>query len=244
MPNLATQKFKLIQLIQKLTQKMNLKIVITGATGMVGEGVLHECLNSDRVAQVVVINRRPCGVVHPKLREIILANIATIRTVVKELEDFDSCFYCLGTSSLGKKYRTYSVLTYTLTMQFARTLMIANLKISFCYISGAGADSTETSMIMWARVKGKTENDLLRINHRYIYIFRPGFLLPTPGLKNTKNIYKIFGWMYPLLVKMFPKLVCKLSELGVAMINTAVFLPEQRIFEVPDIVELAEVIEI
>jgi nucleoside-diphosphate-sugar epimerase len=142
---------------------LKLRVIVTGATGMVGEGVMHECLQNDAVESVLVINRKPCGVSHPKLKEIIHADFFNLSPVENQLAGYNACFFCLGVSSVGMKEPEYYRMTYTLTMNFAETVLKQNSGMSFCYISGASTDSTEKGRMMWARVKGKTENDLLRL---------------------------------------------------------------------------------
>ena len=217
-----------------------IKAIITGATGMVGEGVLHECLLHPQVEAVLVINRKPCGVSHPKLKEIIHADFFDLSAIQYQLESYDACFFCLGVSSIGMKEPEYYRMTYTLTINVAHTLNKLNPGMTFCYISGSGTDSTEKGRQMWARVKGKTENDLMKLAFKQVFNFRPGFMYPTKGLKNTLPFYKYISWMYPFFRKVFPQYVSTLSELGQAMINAARFGYKKHILEVKDIVELAK----
>jgi hypothetical protein len=197
----------------------NIRAIITGATGMVGEGVLHECLQHPEVEKVLVINRRPCGVSHPKLQEIIHTNFYDISPIASQLVDYNACFFCLGVSSVGMKEPEYYEKTYVLTMHVAGILAQQNPDMTFCYVSGAGTDSSEKGRIMWARVKGKTENDLQKLPFRQVYLFRPGFMLPTPGLKNVLPFYKYVNWLFPLARKVAPGGFGTLREVGVAMIN-------------------------
>ncbi len=217
-----------------------IKAIITGATGMVGEGVLHECLQHDDVESVLVINRKPCGVVHPKLKEIIHADFQNFETIASQLGDYNACFFCLGVSSVGMKEPQFFDLTYTLTMHVAQTLAKQNPAMVFCYISGAGTDSTEKGRMMWARVKGKTENDLIKLPFKKVYNFRPGVIKPTKGLKNTLVYYKYFGWLVPVIKLLAPNSICTLKEIGLAMINVASRGSEKQILEVKDIKALAK----
>jgi uncharacterized protein YbjT (DUF2867 family) len=219
---------------------MKIKAIITGATGMVGEGVLHECLLNSNVASVLVINRKPCGVSHPKLKEIIHANFFDLSPIELHLTGYNACYFCAGVSSVGKKEDEFRRLTYDLTMHVAETLSRLNRDMTFCYISGAGTDSSEKGRMMWARVKGKTENDLMKLPFKKVYAFRPGFMKPTKGLKNTLKGYAILGWLYPALHALFPNSACKLSEVGLAMINLTMNGYEKSIIEVRDIVKLAK----
>ena len=219
---------------------MSIKVIVTGATGMVGEGVLHECLNHPEVEHVLVINRKPCGVTHSKLSEIIHANFHNITPLESQLVNYNACFFCLGVSSLGMKEDQYHHLTYDLTVHVAETLSRLNSGMTFCYVSGSGTDSTEQGKIMWARVKGETENKLLQLPFKKAFMFRPGFMQPTKGLKNALKFYNFVNWMFPLLRTMFPGFVCTLKEVGVAMINTVRKGYPKTILEVKDIVELAK----
>jgi len=222
---------------------MNEKIraIITGATGMVGEGVLHECLQHPHVESVLVINRKPCGILHPKLKEIIHADFFDISAIVETLTGYNACFFCLGVSSVGMKEPEYYRLTYTLTLNFAQALCNQNKDITFCYVSGSGTDSTENGRSMWARVKGKTENDLMKLPFKQVYAFRPGYMHPTPGLKNVPSSYKYLSWMYPFFRSVFPNFVSTLAEVGLAMINVTRFGYEKKILEVKDILILSKV---
>lgn len=220
---------------------MKIRAVITGATGMVGEGVLHECLAHPDVEQVLVINRRPGGVLHPKLKEIIHKDFFDLSPIEEQLKGYNACFFCLGVSSVGMDEKEYEHLTYDLTMNVARTLIQFNPELTFCYVSGAGTDSTEKGSSRWARVKGKTENHLMQLGTGKHYMFRPGFMQPTKGLKNTKKLYVLFTWMYPVLRLLLPQYVTTLREQSLAMINAVLKGYGKSVIEVPDIVKLAKV---
>jgi hypothetical protein len=174
-----------------------IKAIITGVTGMVGEGVLHECLQHPDIEAVLVISRKPCGALHPKLKEIIHQDFLHLSAIENQLIGYNACYFCLGVSSVGMKELEYYNLTYALTMHVAQTLSRINPGMTFCYVSGSGTDSTEKGRLMWARVKGKTENDLMKLPFKQVYAFRPGFMKPTKGLKNTLPFYKYVTWMYP-----------------------------------------------
>ena len=220
---------------------MSIHAIITGATGMVGEGVLHECLLHPEVDEVLVINRKPCGVSHPKLKEIIHSNFHDLSAIEGQLRNYNACFFCLGVSSIRLNEEQYHRLTYDLTLHVAETLARINSGMVFCYVSGAGTDSTAQGKSMWARVKGKTENKLMQLPFKRAYMFRPGFMQPTKGLKNALKLYVAVTWLYPMLRSLFPKYVCSLKEVGVAMINTVTKGYEKSILEVKDIVALAKV---
>lgn len=218
-----------------------INIIITGATGMVGEGVLHECLHHEGVGNVLIINRRPSGYTHPKLTEIIHADFFDITPIADRLAGYDGCCFCLGVSSLGMQEPEFYKMTYTLTMHVAEVLSQKNPgTMTFCYVSGAGTDSTEQGRLMWARVKGKTENDLAKLPFKKTYNFRPGYMHPTPGLKFTLPYYKYFTWLYPVLRLLFPGSVSTLKEMGLAMINAVLLGYEKREIEVKDIKILAK----
>jgi uncharacterized protein YbjT (DUF2867 family) len=219
---------------------MKIKAIITGATGMVGEGVLHECLQHSDVEQVLIINRKPSGVAHPKLKEIIHPDFFNLSPLEGELSNYNACFFCLGVSSVGMSETDYQHLSYDLTMHLAQTLARLNPQMVFCYVSGAGTDSTERGRSMWARVKGKTENQLLQLPFKEAYMFRPGYLHPTPGLKNTLKYYRAFTWLYPVFRRFLGKYVSTLQELGLAMINAATKGYPKPVLEVQDIVKLAK----
>ena len=219
---------------------MKINAIITGATGMVGEGVLHESLLHPDVEKVLVINRKPCGVIHPKLTEVLHTDFFDLATVTEQLKGYNACFFCLGVSSVGMNKEKYYSLTYTLTMGMADLLSKLNNDMTFCYISGAGTDSSEKGRISWARVKGKTENDLMKLPFKKVFSFRPGFMLPTKGLKNTHSFYMGFNLLYPLLRLILPKYVSTLKELGLAMINSVLTGYEKPILEVKDIIELSK----
>ncbi|MHB8206575.1 NAD-dependent epimerase/dehydratase family protein [Mucilaginibacter sp.] len=216
-----------------------IKVIVTGATGMVGEGVMHECLLNPQVEQVLIVNRKSSGFTHPKLKEIIHADFFDVTSIADQLAGYDACYFCLGVSSVGMKEPEYYKLTYMLTINFAETLVKQNAAMEFCYISGANTDSTEKGSSMWARVKGKTENDLMKLPFKSVYNFRPGGMLPTKGLKNTLPYYKYFIWLYPIMRKFFPKTVSTLAELGQAMINSTLLGYDKHALEVMDIVKLA-----
>ncbi len=216
------------------------RAIITGSTGMVGEGVLHECLLSPNVEAVLVINRNPCGVVHPKLKEIILKDFFNFSAIGTEVLGYNACFFCLGISSVGISAEDYYKMTYTLTIGVAHVLSKANPDMTFCYVSGSGTDSSEKGRLAWARVKGKTENDLMKLHFKQVYAFRPGYIHPTPGLKRTNPYYKYITWFYPIGRALFPGMVSTLTEIGQAMIHTVTQGYEKKVLEVKDIVALAK----
>lgn len=218
----------------------SLTVIITGSTGMVGEGVLHVCLGHPDVANVLVINRKPCGVVHPKLKEIIHADFFNLSPIADQLKGYDACFFCLGISSIGMKEPEYSRTTYSLTMHVAETLVQQNPAMTFCYISGAGTDSTEKGRSMWARVKGKTENDLMKLNFKKVFVLRPGFIRPIKGLKQTHSFYKYINWLYPLGRTIYPGGFCTMEELALCMIHLSQQGYSKNVIEGKDIIAIAK----
>lgn len=214
---------------------MKIKAVITGSTGMVGEGVLHICLNSSEVEEVLVVNRKPCGVEHPKLKEVIHKDFMDLSSIEDQLKGYTACYFCAGVSSVGKKEDEYRKITYDLTINFAETFLKLNPDTLFTYVSGSGTDSTEKSKYAWARIKGKTENDILNLPFRDAYAYRPGYIEPIKGLKHTYKIYKFSSPFYPLLEKLFPKYVVTLEELGNSMIYVTLNGYEKKVLECLDI---------
>ncbi len=217
----------------------NLKVILTGATGMVGEGVLNECLNNSCIAEVLIVNRRNAEIRHPKLKEIVYPDLYDLSNINHELSGYDACLFCLGVSSIGRSDMSYYRNTYSLTMHFAETVFQQNKNMVFCYVSGAGTDSSEKGRVRWAKVKGKTENDLMKLSFKRVYNFRPGVLEPTKKLKNTLGFYKYLGWLIPIIKIIAPRSVCSLKELGDAMVNAVFKGYDKQVLEVPDIKQLA-----
>ena len=221
---------------------MKTKIILTGATGMVGEGVLLGCFAHPDVEKVLVIGRRTCGVTHPKLEEVLYNDFMDLSPIAEKFKGYCSCFFCAGVSSVGKKEDEYYKLTYYMTTHFAKTFIEQNpvVKLSFCYVSGSGTDSTEKGKTMWARVKGKTENTLIKMFPEGAYMFRPGYMKPVKGQKNVKRFY--FGWQvfYPIMKFLMPKFTCTLAEVGRAMINCAAKGYSKNILEVKDIIDCSK----
>jgi hypothetical protein len=217
-----------------------IKAIITGSTGMVGEGVLLECLQHPAVESILVINRRPYGITHPKVKEIIHIDFFDLSPIESGLSGYNACFFCAGVSSVGMKEPEYTRITYDLTMNFAHTLGKLNPDMIFCYVSGAGTDSSEKGRIMWARVKGKTENDLMKLQFKNVYAFRPAFMKAVKGQKNLPKFYKYIQFPYPVLHALFPQYFGTLSDVGLAMINCALAGAEKKVLEARDIAEIAK----
>ncbi len=226
--------------MQTTENKNTIRAIITGATGMVGEGVLIECLQDENVEQVLVINRKPCGVSHPKLKEIIHYDFFDISPIKEQLTGYNACYFCLGISSIGVKEPEYYKTTYTLTLGIAEILCKLNPDITFCYVSGAATDSSEKGKIMWARVKGKTENDLAKLPFKQVFNFRPALMKATKGQKNVLSYYKYVIWLFPLLNTFFPNYVSTLKEVAEAMIKITIKGYSKTIIEVKDIKLIAK----
>jgi len=192
---------------------------------MVGQGVLRECLLDPEIDAVLTVGRSATGVKNPKLREIVHANMFDYSEIQAELRGFDACFFCLGVSSAGMPAAEYERLTYGLTMAAAKTLCRLNPDMTFIYVSGAGTDSSEKGRVMWARVKGKTENELLRLPFKAAYMFRPAFIQPMHGERSKTGLYRAaisaFKPFFPLLRRLFPNYVTTTEEIGRAMIRVA-----------------------
>ena len=220
-----------------------LKVIITGATGMIGEGVLYECLQHPEVEKVLVISRKSSGYSHPKLSEIIHKDFSDITSLSDRLAGYNACYFTLGVTALGKNEDEYTRLTYTLTLSFAKTLASLNPEMTFCYISGAGTDSSEKGRPMWARVKGKTENDLMKLPFRQVYNFRPGGIEPFLPLKPSQTYYKTYkylGWLFALMKVISPNFVITLKDLAAAMINASLIGYSKNILEMKDMKLLAK----
>lgn len=216
---------------------MPLKIIITGATGFVGEGVLLECLAHLQVEQVLIVSRKPYSLSHPKMRQCIVSDFMNLGDAKEQLTGYDACFYCVGISSTELDEKTYTHITYDTTIYFADILSELNPDMVFNFVSGRNTDSSERGRVMWARIKGKTENALKEFPFRKQYNFRPGFMRPTRGQKNVKTFYKIIGSVWPLL---FPKQSCLMKEVGLAMINAVIKGYPKQTLEVIDIKQLAK----
>ncbi|SDH47588.1 NAD-dependent epimerase/dehydratase family protein [Mucilaginibacter gossypii] len=219
---------------------MGIKVIITGATGMVGEGVLLECLAHPHIEKVLMVNRKSFDLKHPKLNELLVADFFHLDQVTDKFDGYDACFYCAGISAVGLTEKAYHHITYDTTLHFAETLVNVNPAIVFGHISGHGTDSSEKGKIMWARIKGKTENALMRLPFRHVYNFRPGMMKPTKGQRNIKPVFKFMASIYPLTSFLFPNISSTLKEVGLAMINSVLKGYPKQVLEVKDIKLLAK----
>jgi uncharacterized protein YbjT (DUF2867 family) len=216
-----------------------MNLLIFGATGMVGQGVLRECLLDPDVQIVQTVGRTPTGLKHSKLRESVRSDLLDYTEIESALRGFDACFFCLGVSSTGMSESEYERVTYAVTMAAAQTLSRLNPGVTFIYVSGAGTDSSENGRVMWARVKGKTENALLRLPFKAVYMFRPGAIQPVYGARSKTPAYRVvYALAKPvlsLLRRLFPRHILTTEELGRAMLLVAKSGARKTILESSDI---------
>lgn len=221
-----------------------MKVIITGATGMIGKGVLLECLDHEAISEVLVIGRNPVGINHPKLEEHLHQDFADFTTLSESLTGYDACYYSLGISSVGLNEEQYRKITYDYTMALAEVLYQNNPEMTFIFVSGQGTDSEEKSSMMWARVKGKTENDLLQMGFRQAFMFRPGVLMPLRGIKSRAKgnqfFYNNFMWLVRIVKAVVPNYVVSTTQIGLAMIQATIDGYEKNIIDPKDMIVLAE----
>jgi len=218
-----------------------MKAIIFGATGMVGQGVLRECLLDAEVETVLTIGRTPTGQKHEKLREVAHANLLEFSAIEGKLSGYDACFFCLGITSAGTTEQEYERISYSIPVTAAQTLVKLNPGMTFVYVSGSGADSSEKGRTMWARVKGKAENALLAMPFKAVYVFRPAFIQPLHGIRSRTKVYNVLyavlGPLVPLVKRLAPGYVTTTEQLGRAMITVVKRGPAKRIQESQDINE-------
>jgi uncharacterized protein YbjT (DUF2867 family) len=228
----------------RVRRRVEVKVIIFGATGMVGQGVLRECLLDAQVDSILSVGRNRLAERNEKLREIMHKSLFDLSAIEGELGGFDACFFCLGVSSVGMTEADYRKVTYGMTLAVAETLVKLNPAMTFVYVSGAGTDSSEQGRTMWARVKGETENALLRLPFKRAYMFRPGVIQPLHGIRSKTRLYQFFydvlGPLLSLAVKAFPKYVTTTQQIGRAMIRVARDGGEKRVLESEDISKAAE----
>jgi nucleoside-diphosphate-sugar epimerase len=219
---------------------MGKKVIITGSTGMVGKGVLLECLEDDRISEVLVVNRNPVDVNHPKLTEIIHKDFGDLSAIKDKLQGYDACFFCLGVSSVGMDADTYYKITYTMTEKFMDAFTAG--KMIFNYVSGTGTDSSEKGRVRWARVKGKTENYMFSKGFKDAYAFRPGGIIPEKGIRSKTPLYQFFYTILKPLFPLFKRMdsMTTTTRIGRAMINSIFHSQELKHLENPDINTLAK----
>ncbi len=216
-----------------------MKVLLFGATGMIGQGVLRECLLDPQVTEILALGRSRSRQVHPKLRELLHEGFFDFSAVEDELSGLDACFFCLGVASAGLTEEAYHRLTHDLTLAAARTLSRLNPRMTFSYVSGAGTDSTERGRVMWARAKGQTENALLRLPFKAVYLFRPGLIQPLHGITSSTRLYRILyrvlGPFLPLLKAIAPDSLTTTEQLGKAMLHAALQGAPKAVLETRDI---------
>ena len=216
-----------------------MKVILFGATGMIGQGALRECLIDPDVTEVLAVVRQPTGQQHTKLRELVRKDFTDYSDITNELTGYDACFFCLGTSSAGMKEDAYRRITYDFTLAAAHAIVPRNPALTFIYISGEGADTTESGRIMWARVRGKTENDLLALPSEKVYIIRPAVIQPLHGIEArqrwTRVLYKVTAPLLPVLRALAPKYVTDTERLGRAMLLIAKQGAPKHILYTPDV---------
>lgn len=221
-----------------------MKVLLFGATGMVGQGVLRECLQAGDVEMVQTIGRTPTGQQHPKLRELVHADMWDYGGVAADLADFDACYFCIGVTSSGLSEEKYAHMTYDMTLAAAAALAGVNPQMVFIYVSAAGADSKEQSRLMWERVRGRTENALFKLPLRAVYIFRPGMIQPLDGIQSKTAAYRVFYSLFkpvlPLLRAALPKHVLTTRQIGQAMLAATRSASRSRVLETADIAALGK----
>lgn len=215
-----------------------MRVVLFGATGMIGQGVLRECLADEAVESILLVTRSPTGVRHPKVVELLHNDFFDFSDLVERVSMYDACFFCLGVTSAGMSEAEYARVTHDITLAAARVLAQANPRMVFVYVSGAGTDSSEKGRVMWARVKGRTENALLALPFR-AYAFRPGYIQPLDGIRSKTGWYRAFYAvarpLYPALRRMAPNAVTNTRAIGRAMLAVAKKGAPRRVLETPDI---------
>ena len=221
-----------------------MKTMILGATGMVGQGVLRECINDPEVQEILVVGRRLASIQHPKIQEIIHGNLHDCSSIEPQLTGWDACMFCIGVSSFGMGEDEYTLITYELTKYLAETILRLNPGIVFIYISGDGTDSSEKGKIKWARIKGKTENMLLKMPFKAAYMFRPGLIQPLHGIQAQTKVYRytyvVLKPIISILRNLFPSAISTTEELGQAFLNAAKTGFHKPIIEKEDIRLLAQ----
>lgn len=214
-----------------------MKVIVTGATGMVGEGVLIECLDNNQIEQVLYVGRKPSGKSHPKLKEYLVPDFLSLKSGDTQFADYDACFYCAGISSVGMDEAQYTHITYDTTLHFAKVLLDQNPNFTFNFISGSHTDSSENGKVMWARVKGKTENALKVLGFKAQYNFRPGLMKPDKTQIHLKGFNKYITFLYPIMGLFFTG--CTVREIGRAMISVTKIGYSKNVLEAIDIKKAA-----
>ena len=216
-----------------------MKVIITGTTGMIGEGILLECLNDDRISSILSVSRKPTGKNHPKLKEYIVSDFLSLHESDENLKGYDACFFCAGVSSIGINAADYERISYDTTLQFARAVE-PNPNMSFIYVSGSGTDSTEKGKLHWARVKGKTENDLMKLPFKQAFGFRIGIVEIAKGQIHVLPFYKYVSWLIPVLKIVSPNILNTMKQVANAMIVVSSKGYPKNIIHVKDIHQMSK----
>ena len=221
-----------------------MKVIVTGATGMVGKGVLLESMDHADVTEVLSISRKSTGISHPKLKELIHKDFSEFASVADKLKGYDACYACMGVSSAGMKEAEYTRMTYDFTLSLARELLKSDPQITFNYVSGMGTDSSEKGRSMWARVKGKTENDLLNLGFKQAYMFRPGAIIPLRDIEPSSKLYRVLvnnlKWLLRLMKRLTPDKVVDTTQIGLSMIHVTQKGYDKKVIMPEDIQILAK----
>lgn len=221
-----------------------MKVLITGASGMVGKGVLLECLDHPSITQVLSIGRSTIGLDHPKLNQLKHPDFSDFSNVKDQLKGYDAAYLCMGVSSAGMSEEEYTIKTYDYTLSLANVLYEMNAEMTCIYVSGQGTDSSEKGRSMWARVKGKTENDLLKLGFGQAFMFRPGGIIPVRGVRPSSKIYRIaitwLGWLLPVIKFLSPNSIVKSSEIGQTMIYVSLNGYSKSIIDPKDILNVTK----
>jgi uncharacterized protein YbjT (DUF2867 family) len=215
-----------------------MKVLITGTTGMIGEGILLECLNQPQITEVLSVSRKPTGIAHPKLKEYIVADFLSLHEDDEKLKGYDACFFCAGISSVGVSESDYKRIIYDTTLHFAKCLN-PNPTMSFVYVSGGGTDSSEKGRMAWARIKGKTENDLMKLPFKQAFGYRIGFMVASKGQKRVLNYYKYISWLFPIIKIVLPNMISTMNQVALSMIYVSQNGYKQNVIYVKDIKTLA-----
>ncbi|MEY5046445.1 MAG: hypothetical protein RL713_1670 [Bacteroidota bacterium] len=216
-----------------------MKVIITGTTGMIGEGILLECLNDDRISSILSVSRKPTGKNHPKLKEYIVSDFLSLKEGDENLKGYDACFFCAGVSSIGINAADYERISYETTLQFARAVE-PNPNMSFIYVSGSGTDSTEKGKLHWARVKGKTENDLMKLPFKQAFGFRIGIVEIAKGQTQVLPFYKYISWLIPVLKIISPNILNTMKQVANAMIVVSSKGYPKNIIHIKDIHQMSK----
>jgi len=211
-----------------------MKVIITGTTGMIGEGVLLACLDNAHITEILSVSRKPTNKSHPKLKEMIVADFLSLKENEAELQGYNTCFFCAGISSIGKSEEEFTKIAHDTTLNFARAFG-ADKNKTFIYVSGTGTDSSEKGKLMWARVKGRTENELFKMPFKQAFGYRIGFVKPYKGQVHVLKLYTYMSWLFPLIETFFASAINTMEELAKSMIYISENRYDKNVMLVKDI---------